>query len=182
MLEKFTYRFLNFNTGVIFLFSLLVTFNWSDSSDPTPGIVTSVINLIGQIGLLSWMFAIGSKSYKSLINKGIELKVFRNFRISYLIMIVVLILLFIMDFVDPWTIATESDIERGKAFTYIRILYALGFFFLLCSLFILNGTSKLLVSAENGQEKSFNDYAGTFFLLIFSWVGVWFIHPRSKKI
>lgn len=182
VLEDFTSKFLNYSTGIIFLFTLLVTFNWYDSSDPTPENITTVINLIGQIGLVSWMYAIASKSDKILIQKGLELKIFRNFKISYFIMVISFILLFIMDFVDPSTVATESDFERGEAFTYKRIIYGLALLLVLCAISVWRGTAKLLVSAENGQEKSFGNYYKTFFLLIFSWIGVWFIHPRAKKL
>ena len=182
ILENFTSKFLGYSTGVIFVFTLLITFNWYDSSDPTPKNITTIINLIGQIGLISWMYAIACKSHKILNKKGIELKLFKNFRISYLLMVVSFILLFVMDFVDPSTVATESDFERGEAFTYTRIVYGLAFILIICALSVWRGTAKLLVSAENGQEKSFGEYYKTFFLLIFSWIGVWFIHPRAKKL
>ena len=159
---------------------LLIGVNSYDSTDPSPENITTIINLIGQISLISWIYAIASKSDKTLVKK--ELRLFRYFKISYLIMVVSFILLFVMEYIDPATVATESDFERGESFTYIRIVYGLLSLLIVCMISVWRLTAKLLVSAENGQEKSFGDYYKTFFFLLFSWIGVWFIHPRAKKL
>ena len=181
-IENFTTKFLSYKTGIIFLFTLLITFSWHSSINPTSDYITAIVNLAGQIGIISWLYAVASKSNKVLIKKGQELKLFRNFQINFLILILTFILLFILSFINPATLATKSDFERGEAFTYKRILLLLGATLIIAGILAWRGAAKLLVSAENGKEQSFEHYYKTLLLLIFSWIGVWFIHPRAQTL
>lgn len=182
IIENFTRKFLSYNTGIIFLFTLLITFSWHSSINPASDNITAIVNLVGQIGIISWLYAIASKSNKVLIQKGQELKLFRNFQINFLILILTFVLLFILSFIDPATIATKSDFDRGEAFTYKRILFILGATLIISGILAWRGVAKLLVSAENGKDQSFEHYYKTLLLLIFSWIGVWFIHPRVQTL
>jgi hypothetical protein len=182
IIENLTSPFLKLHTGILFVFTLLLNFNWHDSTDPTPENISGFINLIGQIGLICWLYAIANKSNNSLIQKGQGLKLFKSFKISFLVMVFSFILLYIMDNVDPASIATESDFERGEAFTYKRIHFGLLIFVVIGALLVWRGAAKLLVSAENGEEKSFKDYYPTLLCFIFPWIGVWFVNPRVKKM
>jgi membrane protein CcdC involved in cytochrome C biogenesis len=90
--------------------------------------------------------------------------------------------LFSLSFIDPTILATVSDLEREKPFTYIKIIYALVFILVTSVIYIWRSAAKLLVSEENGEEKSFGDYFSTLFLLITPFIGVWYIHPRIKNL
>ena len=175
-------KFLNIHFSVIFIFSLLTIFNWSSSTDSTPENVTLVLNSIGQIGLAIWIYAVANKSNILLIKKGLLTSAFKQFQISYLVMIVSLCLLFVMNFIDPEMVLTLSDIDRGEAFTYKRIIYGLLFSWIMSEVFVARAVAKLLESAEHGTDRSINEYYKTFLLLLLPWIGIWFIHPRAQKL
>jgi len=182
LMENLELKFLNLHASVIFIFALISTFNWSSSTDSTPENVTLVLNSLGQIGLAIWIYAVANKSNNIMIKKGLSTNAFKKFQISYLVMIASLCLLFVMNFIDPEMVLTQSDIERGEAFTYKRIIYGLFFSLIAAEVFVAKGAAKLLESAEHGANRSINEYYKTFLLLLLPWIGIWFVHPKAQKL
>lgn len=51
-----------------------------------------------------------------------------------------------------------------------------------CLIYFSNVLAKLLSMVETQSDVMFGDYIGTFFLLIFFPIGVWFVQPRINKL
>ena len=64
----------------------------------------------------------------------------------------------------------------------LAFTFPLHFFAMYCLFYDLYFVSKSLALVEAGKLVSFYDYAGSFFLLWFFPVGVWFIQPRINRL
>ncbi|MGB2678181.1 MAG: RDD family protein [Candidatus Acidiferrum sp.] len=64
----------------------------------------------------------------------------------------------------------------------IAVIFPLHFFAMFCLFYDLYLVSKSLALIETGKPVSFPDYAGSFFLLWFFPIGVWFIQPRINRL
>jgi hypothetical protein len=181
-IDNFTKKFLNYKTSTIFIFIILLSFKWHSSLNSISYYLTDIINLIGAIGIISWIYAIASKGNQILIRKEQNLTLFRKFKINLLLLILSYILLNILAFIPPSAIATESDFARGEAYNFKRIYYLLNLIFVINLFLTIRGVSKLLVSAEYGSEKPIQVYYKTLLLFMFSWIGIWFIHPRIQEL
>ncbi|MFN3503323.1 MAG: hypothetical protein ACK4ZJ_13775 [Allorhizobium sp.] len=169
--------------GILFSFALMLTFRFQDSSYPTLLILASILNFTGHIGLLIWLYAICQKSAEILKKQQIEFNEMKTYKISAFGFIVSIILLHILSFIDPETLATQNDLERGETFTYSRIYFSTALIFLIGFVLMYANTMKLLLSVETGKEQSFSDYSKSFlFLLFLPWIAVWYIQPRVKNI
>ncbi len=182
-MSSITTRFLSLHPGVLFLFTIMVGFNWYGDDHPSREIITSIVNTIGTVGLLIWFYAICEKSVAVLRKKKKELKIMKTYKIAPAAVLISFIALMMVGFVDPLDVATESDLQRGEAFTYKRIVFGILTVTAIGVLLMYRNTLKLLSSAETGKEQSFSDYYKSFLLLFFlPWIAVWFIQPRVKKI
>jgi len=176
-------KILHVHSWVIFVLATLTTFNWHSSTDTTPENVTIALNTFGEIGMAIWIYAVANRSNNRMIKNGLLTTTFKNFKLSYLILISSLGFLFVMNFIDTEMLLTQSDIERGEAFTHKRIIYGLYFCWIVAGVFVIRGAVKLLESAEHGTDRSINEYFKTLLLmLIVPWIGIWFVHPRVQKL
>ena len=64
----------------------------------------------------------------------------------------------------------------------LALIFPLHFFAMYCLFYDLYFVSKSLALVEMGKLVSFYDYAGSFFLLWFFPIGVWFIQPRINRL
>lgn len=64
----------------------------------------------------------------------------------------------------------------------LALIFPLHFFAMFCLFYNFYFVSKSLAVVETGKSVSFYDYAGSFFLLWFFPVGVWFIQPRINRL
>ncbi len=182
-MKNITALFLKLNPGVLFLFIIMSSFNWYSSSLPVPVVLISVINFIGQMGLLIWLYSICEKSAEVLKENNIDFNTIRTYKYALTVILIADLLFLILINMDPLTLSTQSDIERGEAFTYKRIFLIIGLAMSIGILFTYRNTLKLLSSAEHGQEQSFSGYYKSFLLLLFlPWIAVWFIQLRVRKI
>ena len=182
-MKRFINKILNLNVAIIFLFTLMVPFNWHDSSNSLPGRITFVINLIGEIGLLFWMYAICYMSVKILNGKNIQIYAMKLYIYNAIGLLFIFLLFYIFDSIDLSKYATQNEIEKGELFTYKRILVVLliAILFLIVSMY--RNTIKLLTSAEYNEEQSFGDYYPTFLILLFlPWIAVWIIHSKVSRL
>ena len=83
IINDFTAKFLTYSRVILFMVFAVESFNWYNSSDPIPRFVTIVVNLIGCISFLSWVYAIGHKAYLRLQNQSINLIIFKYFNFGF---------------------------------------------------------------------------------------------------
>jgi hypothetical protein len=62
------------------------------------------------------------------------------------------------------------------------LILPLHLFAMFCLFYLLYFDSKSLALVEKEKPVSFYDYAGSFFLLWFSPIGVWFIQPKINRL
>ncbi|MGD0428387.1 MAG: hypothetical protein ABSC10_16885 [Candidatus Acidiferrales bacterium] len=78
----------------------------------------------------------------------------------------------------PVSIAVFQSIDR-MLFIVTIPLHLFGVFCMFCNLYFV---AEGLETAETGERPSFLDLLGTFLLLIFGIIGVWFIQPRVNRL
>ncbi len=178
-INDFTGKFLTYSRVTLFILFALASFNWYSSTETTPGYVTTVLNLIGGICFISWIYAVGHRANERLQKRNINLSVFKYFNFAFIVIIgsVLLMLLFSKDVVDVG--------KTTGALTY-HITYTqpvgLALVFAVALLFVAIVAAKTLVSAEQNKEVEFGDYFTTFLMMAFAWIGLWFIQPRIQKL
>jgi len=64
----------------------------------------------------------------------------------------------------------------------IAVIFPLHLFAMYCMFYDLYFVSKSLALIETGDLASFYDYAGSFFLLWFFPIGIWYIQPRINRL
>ncbi|WP_298146714.1 hypothetical protein [Flavobacterium sp.] len=64
----------------------------------------------------------------------------------------------------------------------VLLIILIHLFAIFCNFYCLYFFAKSLKSVELQREARFNDYAAEFFLLWFTFVGIWIIQPRINKI
>jgi hypothetical protein len=179
IINDFTAKFLTYSRVLLFILFAMESFNWYDSSDPIPSYVTIVVNLIGCISFLSWVYAIGHKANLRLQNQSINLIIFKYFNFGFIMIIGSLLTMFIL---------SQGDVSYGDNSGIINyhITYTkpgeVAFILVAAFIFTISVASKALVSAEKNKEAEFGDYFVTILLFIFSWLGLWFIQPRVQKL
>lgn len=174
---------MNLNPGIVFLLTLMIGFNWSSNSDPSREILSNFLNFVGLLGMLVWFYAICLKSIMVLKSKDVYFQTMNTYKYAFLATFISIIFLFILNNIEPSTLATQSDLKRGEFYTYKQIFFITILTLVAGVIFLYRNTIKLLASAEIGKESSFSEYYKTFFfLLILPWVAVWFVQPRVKSL
>ncbi|NVJ58825.1 MAG: hypothetical protein HWE27_00465 [Gammaproteobacteria bacterium] len=120
---------------------------------------------------MSWFWSIGTGINK-LINVDIRPKVSKfelsiYYSVSYMF-VVTLLIAFVLDLSQPT--GYESLIIPFHLLAMFSVFY--------CVYFI----AKNLAMAEKNERLTFTDFAGTFFLIWFYPVGIWFVQPRVNKL
>ena len=179
MIQSFTDKFLTYPRVILFILFAMASFNWYDSSDPTPNYITAVVNLIGGISYLSWIYAIGHRANDKLQEHNIELWIFKFFNLGFLIIVGSVLTMFLL---------SQGSVTHGESSGHLsyHITYSrpgwLALLFLAGLIFTVLVASKALVSAEQNEEAKFGDYFKTLLLFTFSWLGLWWIQPRVQKL
>ena len=174
-IKDFTDKFLTYSRLTIFILLIMANFNWYDSTDPMPGYVALVLNLIGGVSTLSWIYAVGHKANQKLLKRKITLDIFKYFNLGIMAIIGSVLAMFLL---------SEGSVSHGDPsfnITYTRPL-EIALFFLASLIFTVFVASKVLVSAEKNKEAKFEDYVVTLLLFGFLWIGIWFIQPRVQKL
>lgn len=178
MINNFTSKFLNYSRITLFILFLLSSFNWYNSSDPTPALVTLFANIVGGISFLAWVYAIGHEANSRLKKKNIELQVFQFFNFGFVVILGSVLTMFL----------SQGGVNQVNNSSFLKFSISFtspgeaAFVFLIGMIFILLVSAKALVSAEKDKEAEFGEYFTTLLLFIFSLIGLWFIQPRIKKL
>ena len=120
------------------------------------------VSIAGTI-MIAWLYLVGN-SLKEKANIGEAIST-RWFNISLLYSAVYIIILDILFHNSP-----PKNIIPFHLFAVISIFGALFF------------VSKLLVTSEYKRTGNKKKWIGTFFLFWFFPIGIWFVHPRIKKV
>jgi len=125
-----------------------------------------VVMVLSMFCLVAWLWSMGS-FLNSIGQPALRLRLgFFRFALLYpAIYIIVFLVLF----------GTTKP-------ALIAVIFPLHFFAMFCLFFDLYFVSKSLALIQTGKPVSFPDYAGSFFLLWFFPVGVWFIQPRINRL
>jgi hypothetical protein len=179
MIKNFTDKFLTYSRVTLFILFAMASFNLYDSNYPSLGYIVIVINLIGGISFLAWVYAIGHKANERLKKQNIQLRIFNFFNFGFVIIIGSVLTMF---FLSQGSVTYGDDSGNlTYQLTYTRpgqiaLVFAAGLIF---TVWI---AAKILVSAEENKEVEFGDYFKTLLLFAFSWLGLWWIQPRVQKL
>lgn len=130
------------------------------------GLPFEVVMVLFMLCLLAWLWSMGS-FLNSIGQTGLRLKP-GFFRIALL-------------YPAVYVFAFFAVFQSRNPVMMAGIL-PLHFFAMFCVFYDSYFVSKTLVHAETGKLASFYDYAGSFFLIWFFPIGVWFIQPRINRI
>jgi len=128
--------------------------------------VTAVINAFGLIIYFFWYFSVGLELTEYLPPR-IELPKTLFIINAFLLLLSFSVILILFD----------------GSFTGTGLLSFLWIGYLTFAMFqFMLFPSKTLKTIEPGQEATFGQYVGYFFLMIFWPIGIWFIQPKINKI
>jgi len=148
------------------LFLLLLTGAWVS---PSP--LREIINSIALATLLLWTYSVVIYGHEKLRSKNIHCPLNSTF---FRINIIAVALLY------PFVI---FDFSYGDSINLFDIFIALcGLYLLFGLLYATAMAAKTIESLAKGKEAHFADYSLSFFLFLFSIVGVWIIQPKVNKL
>jgi len=75
----------------------------------------------------------------------------------------------------------NQDNYKGFGWT-LAIIIPLYPFTMYCLFYTIWFIAKCIATIENSRAVGFDNYAGNFFLLWFFPIGIWFVHPKVRKI
>jgi hypothetical protein len=141
--------------------------------------IFAVIELIGILSVISWIYSVGIKSRQLLIKNGADLKGEGIFNLIFGIAIIATVL---MHYLAKEQILLDKNFDTlNYKLVYIQPWPLAMVKFLSIGLLAVQ-SAKHLVSAELRRNALLKEYLGTLSGFIFSWIGVWYIQPRIKKI
>lgn len=161
---------------VIFPFATqsLIMKAFINSADVAPGLLVNVMPLIMLIFIgiyLLWFWSLGTELNK-IVPEGIRLKASRfKFGIKFCAIYIVAFQMFF--------IATANGNSFGVLMSIILILHIVAIYFMFYSIYFI---SKNLVAFENHENDKSASSKGTFFLMWFFPLGIWFVQPRINKM
>lgn len=157
----------------------------SYTTEPNPSDFVGFFYYIPLIGLLflgllfGWFYSL-TIGLQSKLPDGMKMKVNR-FKIFMLfpIVYILLISLFIGTIVSSLSTGGEPDFSIVGIF--MAIIIPLHFFNMFCVIYTMYFTAKTIKSVELQRKAEFSEYIGEFFMLWFSFVGVWIIQPKVNR-
>jgi len=145
-----------------------------------PGLLINlfpVVMIVFTIGTFGWIWAISTELHLKRPT-GVELNV-RRFKILFLIPVIYILgLTFWMGYISYSGSSGQGDSMGG----IIGIIIILHLFSMFCIFWGLRFAAKTMKSVELGRMAKFEDYAGEFFLIWLSPIGVWILQPRLNKL
>lgn len=171
--------FLKQNSLSLFILFCLAGLQLNVASSTGSINILAIIELIGILSVISWIYSVGIKSRQLLITNGADLKGVVIFNLIFGIAIIATILLHYL---------AKEQILLDKSFDTLnyKLVYTQPWPLALVKFLSIGllavQSAKYLVSAELRRNALFKEYLGTLAGFIFSWIGVWYIQPRIKKI
>jgi hypothetical protein len=155
-----------------------IVLNFFTLSNPELSIkLFPVMMIVFTIGIFGWVWAIATE-LQAKLPADVKLNV-GQFKIFFLIPIVYILGLAIwMGYTFYGEPSGQGDNMEGA----IGLIIFLHLFSMVCIFLGLRFAAKTLKSVELGRMAKFGDYAGEFFLIWFSPIGVWILQPRLNKL
>jgi hypothetical protein len=154
---------------------LIDIFTFSD-----PGLLIKlfpVMMVVFTIAVFGWVWAISTELHSKL-PVDVKLNVGR-FKILFLIPIVYLLGVTIW---MGYNFYGEPGKQGDNMGGVVALIIFLHLFSMVCIFLGLRFAAKTMKSVELGRMAKFGDYAGEFFLIWFSPIGVWILQPRLNKL
>ena len=163
-------KILTLPTWQVFLFLIFPVFF------PMETIVELIITIIWSGLIVYLVYFLGNSLYKRL-PLGHDLKISR-FHINLFFPTIYLIIIFIV-FDGGYDINQDNYKDFGWI---IAIILPLHFFTMYCIFYTIWFIAKSIATIENKKNVGFENYSSNFFLLWFFPIGIWWIHPKIRRI
>lgn len=141
----------------------------------SPSPLREIINGIAVITSWCWIFAIGKYGDLRIKESGIKPLNVKFFTFNLVIMAIFFSILLIQ-LVSPVIRMSDTFHIWQIPFDLLFLYFAFGA--IQTTLFVC----KTIVTIESRREVSFSDYFPTFLLMLFLFIGIWFIQPRVNRI
>jgi hypothetical protein len=166
------------STKTLYLALIIIApscFIYYDTREPELSLLLQIFNQIGFWIYLFWLHAIASKGNKKVRKIGLEIKGTKN--ISTYILICFLTGIYI-DFSEANSYVTYEIgmLELSISNQTPIILAWFGLY-----LYITYKVANLVVSIERAQNIEFKEVYKTWLLLLFTWIGIVFVHGRVQN-
>jgi amino acid permease len=139
-------------------------------------LVGTIITVIWAVVIAYCIYLLGNSLYQKL-PIGHDLKV-KQFHFNLLFPLVYLTIVLIL-FDGGYEINQNNYNEFGW---WLVVIIPLHLYTMYCMFYTIWFIAKCIATIENNRVVEFDSYAGNFFLLWFFPIGIWFIHPKVRKI
>ncbi|HTA28506.1 MAG TPA: hypothetical protein VK809_11995 [Bacteroidia bacterium] len=171
--------FLRTTAATLFITSFLLWFAvryFSDSIRINPGVISlkivySFMRFFQLFIGIGWPWAISVNLYKVLPTdlKGMRIQIFKTVLSIYLLALIIEHTLFTMN-------------NAHSLFHPLSYLLLYAAIILVLHIYFAQFIAKELTSIELQRATTWGDYSGTFFLLLFGPIGIWWIQPKINKL
>ncbi len=135
-----------------------------------------VLAIIWLTGLLGYIYFLANSLFLKLpLVHDLKIKRFR-FNFFFVLVYSVFIIVF---FKGGYVISQDNFKDYGWM---LAIIIPAHLYTMFCVFYIIWFIAKCVATIENNKIVGFESYAGIFFLLWFFPVGIWWVHPKVKKI
>ena len=132
---------------------------------------------IGAIFGWQWSVAIG---LQKLVPQGIKMKV-TKFKIFFVIPLVYI--LFFIGFIGLFItrVIGNNGFPGNSMFLLFPLIFLLHMFAMFCIFYCIYFVAKTIKTVELQRPVAFGDFIGEFFMVWFSFIGIWILQPRINK-
>jgi hypothetical protein len=128
--------------------------------------------------VFGWIWSVSTVLHKQLPH-GVDLNL-RQFQLMFAIPIVYC--LFILGWINVANFTGEYGSGESMGVTLTISIVVMHLVSIACILLGVRFAAKTLKSIELGRLAKFGDYAGEFFLIWFSPIGIWVLQPRLNRL
>jgi hypothetical protein len=143
---------------------------------PSDNLAVTILTTIWALFFVYSVFLLGDSLFKKL-PEGHDLKI-KRFYFSLLFPAVYVIAVYIL-----FPGGFEINQNNYRAFGWwLLIILPFHLFAMFCIFYVIWFIAKSIATIENNKVVGFDHYSGNFFLLWFYPIGIWFVHPKVRKI
>jgi hypothetical protein len=159
--------------------ALVQAFAASGTAREAAGLAGQVLTAVGALGWLAWLGSVGM--FLNARNRPAKSGPIRFFQFA---LIFIGAYLLALDVFVPGSsgLMTAAGAAAMDTFTFLSFYVALPLVTGLCVLYAFYFDAKNLVMAESPGPVGFRGYVGSFALILFFPVGVWFVQPGINRL